>query len=100
MNEQIMAIVLESIAELNEALQYDELEQPDAGTPLFGGEEGIDSLSLVMLITAVEARVNDSFGAAVTLASEKAMSMRNSPYRSVGSLVAFIEQELGLGVAV
>ena len=34
------------------------------------------------------------FGRDVVLASEKAMSMRHSPYRSVGSFVDFVEAEL------
>ena len=90
---------MESVGELNETLQYEELERVGDTTVLFGGDDGIDSLSLVMLITSIEAEVNNRFDTTVTLASEKAMSMRNSPYRNVASLVAFIEQELNDAIA-
>jgi acyl carrier protein len=92
--EKIFEIVKTSISNLNEELCYESLNDVSDATPIYGGAEGIDSLSLVMLVSEVEGEVNDEFDASVLLASEKAMSMKNSPYNSVGAFVAFIEAEL------
>ena len=49
---------------------------------------------MVALIVDLEGRVGDETGEAVVLADEKAMSERNSPYRTVGSLTDFICERL------
>ncbi len=90
MKEQIFEIIKAAIDELNEELEYEELEQVTPDTPIFGGDSGIDSLSLVRLVVEVEAGVSEAFDAEVTLADEKAMSSRNSPYRSVATFTDFV----------
>ena len=95
MKENIFEIISEAITELNEELEYEELENVTADTAIFGGESGIDSLSLVSLVVEVEGQVNDEFDANVTLADEKAMSSRNSPYRNVSAFTDFIIEKLG-----
>ncbi|MFK7803676.1 MAG: hypothetical protein AB8G95_18730 [Anaerolineae bacterium] len=95
MKEKVFEIISAAIEELNEELEYEELENVTADTPIFGGESGIDSLSLVSLVVEVEASVNEAFDANVTLADEKAMSSRNSPYRNVASFTDFVLTRLG-----
>ncbi len=99
MQDKILEVVESSIKELNEDLGYESLNSPSPATELYGGDNGLDSLSLVMLVSAIEAAIFDAFGRNVVLASEKAMSMRQSPYRTVGTLVAFIETELAAAEA-
>lgn len=94
MKDKIFEIISEAISELNEELEYEELENVTADTPIFGGESGIDSLSLVSLVVEVESNVNDAFDANVTLADEKAMSSRNSPYRNVAAFTDFVLAKL------
>jgi len=91
---QVMAIISDAITDLNEELDYDHLRTIDGETAIFDGDDSLDSLSLVSLIVDIEARVEDSFATEVVLASEKAMSMKNSPYRSVASLTDFVLEEL------
>jgi acyl carrier protein len=55
-------------------------------SPLLGPDSAVDSLGLVMIVTAFEAAVNDQFDAAIVLANEQAMSRRHSPFRSVAAL--------------
>ena len=62
------------------------------GTTLFGGDEGVDSLSLVFIVTNVERGIYEQLDRSVSLANEKAMSMRNSPYRNVSSLLEYALQ--------
>jgi len=94
MQDTIFEIVSAAVTELNEELAYDSLENPNTETTLHGGEDGIDSLSLVSLIVDIENRVAAQLGKDVVLADEKAMSERNSPYRSVGALCEFIAGRL------
>ena len=44
---------------------------------------------------AVEQAVEDELGASVTLADEKAMSQSTSPFRTVGTLAAYVWRQLG-----
>lgn len=91
---QILSIIGDAITDLNDELDYDHLRDISAATPIFDGDDSLDSLSLVSLIVDIEARMEDSFATELVLASEKAMSMKNSPYRSVGSLADFVLEEL------
>ncbi len=90
MKDQIFEIIKAAIDELNEELEYDELKDVTPETAIFGGESGIDSLSLVRLVVDVEAGVSEAFDTEVTLANEKAMSSRNSPYRNVAAFTDFV----------
>jgi len=94
MREQVLDIVRGAVSDLNEELNYPELEDVSEATGLQGDVTGIDSLSLVSLIVEIESAVGDRFGREIVLADEKAMSRRNSPYRTVGALVDFIMEQL------
>lgn len=95
MQDEVLELVRGAIDELNEELQYDTLRNPTADTRVFGGDDGIDSLTLVTLIVQLEQAVSQKFGKHVTLADEKAMSARNSPFRTVGALATLISTQLG-----
>ena len=53
-------------------------------TVLVGADAVLDSLGVVSLIVEIEQRLEASQGISVTLANDKAMSQRNSPFRTVG----------------
>lgn len=93
-HEQIQHIVLEALGEIN--LQTPENKQftPSEQTVLFGIGGALDSLGLVNLIVAVEQRVEDELGSTIVLADEKAMAQKNSPFRTVATLVDYIAQQL------
>jgi acyl carrier protein len=59
-------------------------------TVLYGENGQLDSINLVHLIVAVEERVEQEFGVTVTLADERALSMRNSPFATVSSLSTYV----------
>ena len=56
---------------------------------LFGDGSTLDSIGLVNVVMAVEAHLGDLTGQDIVLASEAAMSRRNSPYRSLGALAEY-----------
>lgn len=61
-------------------------------TPLIGEDSVFDSLGLVNLIVDVEQRFQEARGIAITLADERALSQKTSPFRTVSSLVDYIER--------
>jgi acyl carrier protein len=61
----------------------------DSSTVLFGREGYLDSLGLVSLVVSTEQALQDELNLTVSLADEKALSQRHSPYRTVGSLADY-----------
>jgi acyl carrier protein len=96
MRGKVLDIINSVLLDVNEELDYEDFKSPSEQTLIYDGENGIDSLSLVLLLGNLEARINKEFDANILIASERAMSMRNSPFRSVGSLASFVESELAL----
>ncbi len=96
MQEKIMEIIIDAISDLNEELQYDTLNTVNRETPIFNGEYAIDSLSLVRLVTTLESRIANEFDPKITLADEKVMSQRNSPFKTAGTIADFIAEKLDL----
>jgi acyl carrier protein len=90
----VRAIVLDALQSLSR-------QRPDGNrfavsddTVVYGAGGVLDSLDLVNLVIELEQRVEERFGAAVTLADERAVSQRHSPFRSVPSLVTLIMARL------
>jgi acyl carrier protein len=63
--------------------------EPSADTSLFGTKGVFDSIGLVSLIVEVEQAVAELTGKAVTLADERAMSQKHSPFRNVDTLANY-----------
>jgi acyl carrier protein len=63
-------------------------------TRLFGQDGLLDSLAFVSLVIAVEQGIEERFGTRVELADDKALSQKNSPYRSIGTLVDYAFEQL------
>src|SRR5262245_35888224 len=87
----ILKVILRALETTNEA--RDERSQlvvsPEA--PLFGADSTLDSLGLVALLIDIEEALAGE-GLNVTLSDERALSQRRSPFRSVDTLAAYIEQ--------
>ena len=82
----VLAVVLEAVAEFNEQLDEDRKLDVTPETRLLGKSSNLDSFGLVNLIIVVEEKLNDKFDRSITLADERAMSQEHSPFRSVQSL--------------
>jgi acyl carrier protein len=82
--------VFHAIDEMNQLLPENERISRTVETALYGNGSNLDSLKLVRLIVAVEQSLEADLGVRITLASEKAFSTNNSPFRTIDSLIDFI----------
>src|SRR5688572_13180574 len=89
LNGDLVSLVVTCLRELS--AQQDLKLPADLGsaTRLFGDTGILDSLALVGLVVAVEQAIDDQFGVSLSLADEKALSQKHSPYRTVGTLVDY-----------
>jgi acyl carrier protein len=94
MNDKVQELVIGVLREYGEADGIETLRHAYSETILFGANGTLDSLALVNVVADVETRVEEVFGEQITLADERAVSRRRSPFRSVESLAEYIEELL------
>jgi D-alanine--poly(phosphoribitol) ligase subunit 2 len=87
---KIIEVVFRGVDELNSQLEEDRKLEKSTDSTIFGRQAKIDSLALVNLIVAVEAEIADEFDVSLTLADERAMSQKTSPFLTIGTLVDYI----------
>jgi acyl carrier protein len=82
------------------------LEQADTAidkitedTVIVGPDAVLDSIGVVSLIVDIEQHLQMEHDVTVILASEKAMSQKNSPFRTVGVLAAHVVESIEQGQA-
>ena len=91
--ETTRALVLAAIDDLFET--QPELQRPaqvDDDLPLIGSGAAFDSIAFVALVADIEQRISEQHDLFLTLVDEKAMSMRQSPFRTLGTPLDHIEQ--------
>lgn len=91
-NQRVLELIYETIDELNQTLAPEMQLSKSPETVLFGEGSTIDSLGLVGLIVGVEQRAAEQLEAVITIVNEKAMSLRNSPFRTVGTLADYVSE--------
>ena len=91
MKERLVSIITDVATELNQELKNLIRVELGEDAPLYGREGSLDSLGLVNLVIAVEQAIEDELGVTVTLADEKALSQKSSPFRTIGSLAQYAE---------
>lgn len=84
--DQAYKIVLASLREVFEQGGTNAPAEVTEQTVLVGNEAVLDSIGVVQLIVEIEQRVEGEQGVSITLANDKAMSQKNSPFRTVGVL--------------
>ena len=95
MREKIQQSIFNSIDSLNANLPNEGHIEKSNNTALFGSGSKLDSLDLINLVVAVEQNIEDEFDVTITLADERAMSQKTSPFRTVGTMTDYIEMLLG-----
>jgi acyl carrier protein len=82
--EQVKSLLMECLHDY--ANESGNVAPVEDNTPLIGPGAAVDSLGLVMVVTGFESRLNQTFDTSLVLASEAAMSLSKSPFRSVAAL--------------
>jgi len=88
--ENIVAAIYRAVDWINGELPPDRQLIKARETRLLGSQSVLDSMHLVSLIVAIEREVEDIFAVVVTLVDERALSMKESPFRSIQSLADYI----------
>ncbi|MEV2246301.1 hypothetical protein [Streptomyces sp. NPDC049970] len=96
MTDRILQIIIDAIDDIN-SMRVEKISTDNVlDLSLYGNEGVFESMYLVAFLAQVEEGIEDEFEVEVTLASEKAVSLRVSPFSSVRRLIDFIEGELRL----
>lgn len=89
--ENTLAAIYRAVDCINGELPPDRQLSKTPDTRLLGSQSVLDSLHLVSLLINVEREVEDMLGVALTLANERALSMKESPFRTIDSLASYID---------
>jgi len=93
-DDKVVAAINSAIDDLNEVLEPDARLAKSAQVALIGQDARLDSLGLVNLIVLVEEKIQQQFGVGITLVDERAMSQSKSPFRTLGTLAEFVQEQL------
>ncbi len=88
--DKIIQTIFDVIDELKQQVPVIQQLDKSVDTVLFGQSGQLDSLGLVNLIVATEQKIEEELGVAMTLADEKALSRKSSPFRTIGTLADYI----------
>lgn len=91
--QTIESTILSAMESINLAREPDEQLAIDPNAPIFGPDSPLDSLGLVSLLIDIEDSFADQ-GIEIALSDERAMSQKQSPYRSVPTLLTYILTQL------
>jgi len=91
---EIESLVIESVRLLAKDFEIDGLTETKADSLLYGEGGPLDSMALVNLIADVEDAVAEKYNATITLADERALSAKRSPFRSVADLSEAIMERM------
>ncbi|RTI64637.1 hypothetical protein [Campylobacter jejuni] len=94
MQEKIQKLIINSLKNLADELENEELKNPTQNTKIYGIEGLLDSLALVSLIADLEESLAAELDIEITLADEKTMSLRNSPFKDVQTLAQYIASQI------
>ena len=90
-SEKVHTAIYRAVDWINAELPPDRQLSKTPDTRLLGRQSVLDSLHLVSLLINIERETEDTFGVALTLANERALSMKESPFRTIESLASYIE---------
>jgi|SRR6266568_5000757 len=88
--EKVLAAIYRAVDYVNAELPPDRQLSKTPDTRLLGSQSALDSLHLVSLLITIERELADTIGVTLTLADERALSMKESPFRTIESLASYI----------
>ena len=88
--KDIITIIINELSSIID-LENDEI---NFDTTIYGNDSRLDSLGLVNLLVTIEQNIEDEFDVSITIADERAMSQKRSPFRTIGTLADYIDMLL------
>jgi len=88
--ERIIRVIFKALDEVNQLLPKEARLEKSVDAVLFGTSSSLDSLGFVNLIVAVEQGIEDIFEIKIALADERAMTQKNNPFKTIGTLADYI----------
>ena len=86
---EILNIMYEVVDEFNKSRERNEWLVKSENTELIGGIS-MDSLSFVDFIVVLEEKISEKYDVALTIADDRAMSEKNSPFRTIETLADYL----------
>src|SRR5258708_24542330 len=93
--ERVVRAIYGAVDELNKQLPKGVQVEKSLDAPLYGSSSKLESIDLIGFIIEVEEKVKEEFGVPITIADEKAMSQKHSPFLTLGSLTEYVADLLG-----
>ena len=87
---KILEGIYVAIDEVNEQLPEDQNLEKSLETVLLGSSGKLESVNLVNLLVAIEENIEEAFGIPISITDERAVSEKNSPFRTVETLCNFM----------
>lgn len=92
--ERIVQAVYRAVDELNKQLPKGVTVAKSPDSVLYGRTGKLESIDVVTLIMELEDQIKAEFGTAITIADDRAMSMENSPFLTLGTLTDYVAELL------
>ena len=87
---KILEGIYAAIDEVNEQLPDDQNLEKSLETVLLGSSGKLESVNLVNLLVAIEENIEETFDIPISITDERAVSEKNSPFRTVETLCNFM----------
>jgi len=87
--KSIEKIVLSVVGSLGEELEIENLKDPILTTKLFS--KNLDSMGVVLLVAELEDEIAEEYDLDIAIADERAMSQKTSPFKSIVTLIKYLE---------
>ena len=92
---EILTLIYDAIDEVNATSADGAKLDKTQDTHLLGSSSGLDSLTFVNFIVAVEGRIEQALGKSVLLIDEDNLALQEHPFRTVGTLASYVEKVMG-----
>ena len=94
MREDILTLVYSAMDEIDPLTGNGSPLVKNPAARLFGSDSGVDSLTFVNLVVALEGQIQKKFGKAVVLVDEDNIAAEEHPFRTIGTLTEYVERVL------
>jgi D-alanine--poly(phosphoribitol) ligase subunit 2 len=94
LREDILALVYSAIDEVDPMAADGSPVEKKSESRLLGSDKGVDSLTFVNLVVAIEEQIHKKFGKSVVLVDEDNISLQEHPFRTVGTMADYVEKVL------